>query len=242
MDVNTGAEALLTLDADYNMCSKCNLCLNRRRNSPLTGSGSVSADIMVVVESPTGIDEQEDSFLHDDGGRLLLNMLEMVWPFDCKELDDIRSINNKDLYFEAVREYMLDRIFVTPVVACVPPDSRKPVKAEIDECVQRIHRQVYAVDPLIIIGLGSTAMKYVFNTGGKMVGMRGRTLDVGFMSPFSNREIRYACIPTYDPQTLLRIGDQWLVEDKKGYTYECMEDLKRALNILKLRQELKEIV
>ena len=98
---------------------------------------------------------------------------------------------------------------------------------------------IYAVDPLIIIGLGDIPKKWIFDMGGAVKNKRGIVKDIKVPSPFSNREVRYAAITTYHPRILAMVGDQNLVKQKRGLTYESMQDLTKALEIVKTHRELQ---
>lgn len=237
--VTTGLEGVMNIYYDYIGCNRCSLSENRPNKDTLGSFGSSSADIMIITDAPSQEDFRNGGLLSDTNGRLLMNILEQVWYEEDLEMDKIRDYND-ERYFEEVREYLSKKIFFAALVACPIIDGVAVTKNQADSCIKRVHSLIYAVDPLIVIVLGSTAAKYVINASGKVANNRGMVLDFSIPSSFSNRRIRYPAIITYHPEILGKVGDQYLVEKKQGLTYDCMEDIKKALNIVKVHKELQD--
>lgn len=237
--VNVGLEAVLNTYYDCVGCKNCELHRLRPSNDVLAGFGSSSADIMIITDAPSLTDYENKELLGDENGRLLMNMLEMVWFDDDKEMDKIRDLYGEDYFYE-LREYLSKHIFFTTVVACPIEDKVKVSDAQAKACRQRIFDLIYAVDPLIIIGLGDIPKKWIFGMGGQVKNKRGIVKDFKVQSPFSTREVRYSAITTYHPRLLSMVGDQNLVEQKRGLTYESMQDITKALEIVKTHREIQD--
>lgn len=237
-EVNVGLESVLNTYYSYIGCKQCNLCAQRPSQDVLAGVGSVTADIVIIGEAPSEFDMNSRELFADNEGRMLLNMLEMVWYEDDMEMNSIRDIPDKEEYFDELRKYLLSKIFFTCVTACPTKDGMKVNKTQADACKQRVFDLIYAIDPLIVVGLGDVPGKYIFNIGNKVAYNRGILQDFKIKSKFSNREIRYPGMIIYSPKVLGRVGDQNLVDKEQGLTYETMQDLKKVLEIVRTHKEL----
>lgn len=237
-DVTVGLEAVL--DSYYKTlgCRKCNLYRNRKNNDVLAGFGSSTADILILTDAPSMTDYDNRELLSDDNGRLFLNMLEMVWYEDDYEMDKIRDLYGED-YFYNLRDYLSKHIFFAPVAACPIQDKTKVADEEAKACRERIYDLIYAVDPLIIIGLGDVPRKHIFGVKQPTNKCRGAVYDIKVPSRFSDRIIRYPALSTHHPRVLGMVGDQNLVDQEKGLTYESLQDITKALTIVKTHKEMQ---
>lgn len=226
-----GLEAVEGLFGEYADCTRCGLC--EKRAQVVFGSGSVSADIVVIGEAPIEEDEMHGTPFMGKSGRLFLDMLAMVWP-DTEEIARLREYSSEDNehYFADLREYLDRHIFWTYVVACRPPEGRQPTNAEIDACRDRLQRTIYAIDPMIVVALGKTAASVVVGKTVQVTDKRGTIFDVVVDSPVTGEGVRYPSMALLHPSFLLRKGDQSLVAEKKGDTYKTLQDLKYLLSLL----------
>jgi DNA polymerase len=117
---------------DWVECQRCGLC--KTRSSMVFGEGDPEADVMFIGEAPG---EKEDQ-----SGR----------PFVGKsgELFDIvlgaAEVNRCD-------------VFITNLVGCRPPGNRNPTREERQACIERVHKAIYLVDPLVIVTLGKVPLQ-----------------------------------------------------------------------------------
>ena len=231
-----GLDAIRALSEEYSHCDRCPV-LCESRTAPVFGTGSVTADILYVGEAPSLEEDEQGLPFVGPSGRMLLQLLEKKWPAD-EELDQIRTIEDNDEYFDRLADYMYDRVFITNSVLCRTEDDRTPSATELKECRERLHQTIYAVDPIIILAGGKTAAS---NLVGKKVGIldrRGDLMDITIQSPVTGRNIRYAMLPVLDCGFLLRKGDSALVREKKGHTYDTLGDFGYALEIVKTHKRL----
>lgn len=237
-EVNIGLEAVLNTYYSYVGCSKCSLCGNRPTKDIHAGVGSASADIVLITDSPSYEDYKRGGLLTDDTGRFLLNMLEMVWYREDEKMDSIRDLWGQD-YFDSLRDYLETKIFFTSIVACPTEDFVKVTEKQAKTCVDRVKKLIYQVDPLLVICMGDTAGKFILGTSGKVNKNRGIVRDFTIPSLYSERSLRYSGILTYHPQIAINAGDQNLIDRKRGITYETMEDLTKALQLIKIHKEIQ---
>ena len=215
----------------YSACKACGLC--ERRLQVVFGSGSASADILIVGEAPSGEEEEGGIPFLGKTGRLLMDMLAMVWP-ETEEIGRLRAYSSEDnnAYFADLRDYLDRHIFWTNIVGCSTPEGRTPSNAEIVACRARLQEIIYAVDPLIILAFGKTAASAVLGKTVQITDKRGSIFDVTVGSPQTGRDVRYPMMALLSPGFLLKKGDQPLVKEKKGDTYKTLQDIKQALLLL----------
>jgi uracil-DNA glycosylase len=105
-------------------CQLCPRC--RTRLNPIPGEGSLSAEVLFIIEMP---DELEDAEGLPLAGRI-------GWQFD--ELMALAGLKRHE-------------VFVTHLVKC---RAGEPSPAEIDACRAYLERQIALVDPLIVAPVG----------------------------------------------------------------------------------------
>jgi len=225
-----GLNALRRIVDEYEGCERCDLLCDSRTQI-VFGSGSATADIVIVGEAP-GSDEDLDGIpFTGRSGRLLLQLLEKVW--DGEEVEKIRGVTDDDEYYRQVRDLVEERVFFTNVVMCHPEENRTPSAKEVKNCKERLHRMIYAVDPKLVIAAGKTAASAVLGKKVPIVSKRGEIFDVSITSPVTGESIRYPMMALLHPSYLLRKGDMSLVSKKEGDTYLTMGDLRYAMTLLK---------
>ena len=225
-----GLDALVELLEEYDVCERCQaLCLSR--SQVVFGCGSASADIMIVGEGPGAVEDHEGVPFVGDSGQLLMDLIANAWP-DTDAVRDVRLIEDDTRFFEELREYLDKFIFWTNVVLCRPEENRTPATEEVKNCRDRLHKTIYAVDPLLIIATGKAAATALVGRSVQITAKQGQLMDVTIKSPVSGEDIRYPMMPILHPAYLLRRGDQKLVKRKQGDTYATIQHLKYAIFLL----------
>ena len=151
-------------------CKGCELCTTR--NNIVFGAGNADADIMIIGEGPG---QEEDTCglpFVGAAGQLLDKMINAI------NLD-----KKKDL-------------FIANIVKCRPPGNRNPEQREIKACIPILKRQIFIIQPKIILALGKIAIKELLGRDESIASLR-----------LKNGEYFYNGIPliiTYHPAALLR--------------------------------------
>ena len=239
-EVNVGLEAVMNTYFEYVGCTKCSLCSNRVSKDVLPGFGSTSADIVIIVDKPTEEDDISSELLSDATGKFLMNLLEMCWYDDDTEMDKLRDLYG-EAYFEAVRDYLSEHIFFTSLVACPTEENVQVTKNQAETCAQRVYKLIYQVDPLLVICMGSVAGKYILGKGDAPAN-RGMVKEIEIPSLYSDRGIKYAGMITHHPKHLMNAGDQNLIDQKRGLTYNTIQDIKKALRIVETHKKLQGLL
>lgn len=85
-------------------------------------------------------------------------------------------------------------VYILNVVKCRPPGNRAPEKEEQEQCRPHLDRQVAILDPVIVVLLGSTAVRALIQDDARITRVRGKWVS---------RDGRW-WMPTYHPAALLR--------------------------------------
>jgi DNA polymerase len=170
------------------ICTCMNCPLGATRTNFVFGSGNPNAQLMVIGEAP-GADEDEQGLpFVGRAGQLLTKILESI-------------------------ELPRDEVYICNILKCRPPNNRKPLQSETDQCEPYLWKQIELVKPRYILALGLTAANTLLKNKSSMKDLRGSIHD-------------YHGIPTivtYHPAALLR-NPAW-----KKDTWEDVKYLKARL-------------
>jgi len=122
----------------YNI-KNCNACtLSLFRNKIINSIGNIESDIMIILDTPAKIEDEEGEALISKGNKFLLDKLE------CLNLIDIS--------------------YITYLIKCKPPGTRQADNNEIYTCkTKHLYEELMFVKPKMIILLGSNPIKAFFD-------------------------------------------------------------------------------
>jgi len=186
------ASSLAIIRADLGDCTRCKLA-GLGRKQIVYGVGNPDADLMFIGEAP-GADEdiQGEPFV-GRAGQLLTKIIEAMG-------------------------YARAEVYIANVLKCRPPGNRNPEPDEVSTCQPFLFRQIDAVQPKVMVALGTFAAQALLNTKDPISRLRGRAW------PCRGRLL----IPTFHPAFLLRSPE------RKRDTWE---DMKLARAILRGERE-----
>ncbi len=184
---NCRAETLEEIRADLGNCQRC--ALSKRRNHIVFGTGNASARLVLVGEAPGRDEDQQGLPFVGEAGRLLERILFVM------------GFNREDVY-------------ICNVQKCRPPKNRDPLAEEIAACVPFLKRQLAALQPQVIVTLGSFAAQTLLDTPQPISGLRGHWQSYAGI----------AVMPTYHPAFLLR---------NPAAKREVWEDVKQVMTRLR---------
>jgi len=158
-------------------CRRCELYKHRRRAVP--GEGSLNSKILFLGEAPGRKEDEEGRPFVGAAGKLLNTLLEGIG-------------------------LSRDRVFITNVVKCRPPNNRDPREEEILACSTHTNKILSLIGPDVIITLGNHAGKYVISTLGNrpwhgVAKHRGKVYEL-FIN-LINKNVKV--IPTFHPAAAL---------------------------------------
>ena len=193
---------------EWSDCSRCPLFEQARTR--VFGEGPAPADLAIVGEAPG---EQEDLT-----GR----------PFIGRSGELLNTI---------LRSTRIERssIFITNTVLCRPPNNETPSLECKNACAERLHRELYLVDPLIIIAMGGASASALTGKGTYPI-----TTNAGYMEPIQLPGITTTytttMLPTYHPAYILRQGG----ESASRMITAAYDHFLMAKNICEIYQKLWE--
>lgn len=163
-----GARGLQAIRDDLGDCRRCNLCTGR--DKIVFGVGDPEADLVVVGEAPGFHEDRQGEPFVGPAGQMLDRMLLNVLGLERRE------------------------VFILNVVKCRPPENRNPLPDEVGACMPFLERQLEAIEPKVILVLGTVALKAMFGDKHGITRSRGRWHD----------HRGTPVMPTFHPAYLLR--------------------------------------
>ena len=148
-------------------CQRCKLAKGRK--NIVFGQGNPRAKLMFVGEAPGGDEDEQGLAFVGKAGQLLTKIIEAI------------GLTRED-------------VFIANVIKCRPPQNRNPEPDEIESCQPFLERQIEAIRPQVLVGLGKFGAHWLLKTAEPITRLRGR---LG-----SYRDIKV--MPTYHPAYLLR--------------------------------------
>jgi len=172
-------------------CRRCGLC--QQRHSIVLGEGNRNADIMLVGEGPGADEDAQGRPFVGKAGQLLDKMFLSI---------DMRR----------------EELYITNVVKCRPPGNRTPQDDEAEACLPILRMQYALIKPKIVVCLGATATRHVYDREARITRVRGQWLE-------KNGTL---FLPTYHPAALLRDEtkkkDVWADLQSIARTYAAMKN------------------
>ncbi len=130
----------------------CTLCaLSETRRTVVFGSGSETANLLILGEAPGANEDESGVPFVGRSGRLLDKLCE-------EELGLGR-----------------DEIYVANVLKCRPPDNRDPRPNEISTCRPYLQQQLSMIRPKVVIPVGNFAARFLLSTKLGITKLRGQS-------------------------------------------------------------------
>jgi uracil-DNA glycosylase len=186
-DVPAADPALRQLRADIGDCTRCKLHRQGRRQV-VFGVGNPDADLMFVGEAPGEEEDIQGEPFVGRAGQLLTKIIEAMG---------------------LTRE----QVYIANVVKCRPPGNRNPEADEIETCEPFLFRQIDAIQPKVIVALGTFAAQTLLRSKEPISRLRGHV----------HRYRGVSLVPTFHPAYLLRSPHR---------KRETWEDMKKVMALL----------
>ena len=183
------AEELPAIRDDIGDCTRCKLHTLGRRQV-VFGVGNPKAELMFVGEGPGEEEDIQGIPFVGRAGQLLTKIIEAI------------GLTRADVY-------------IANVVKCRPPQNRNPEPDEVATCSPFLFRQIDAINPRVIVALGTFAARTLLQTQDPISRLRGRVFE------FRGAHL----IPTFHPAFLLRSPDR---------KRDVWEDMKKVRELLKV--------
>lgn len=177
---------LCTIRKEVIACKKCHLY--KRRTKAVPGAGPFNAQVMFIGEAPGYHEDKSGRPFVGASGRYL----------------------NDTLFFVGLSR---ESVYITNVIKCRPPKNRDPLPNEVELCSHYIYRELFAVNPQVIVTLGRFSMR-LFLSGVTITEAHGKPRYVKGQIIF----------PMYHPAAVLR--NQALIPVFR-------QDMERVVDLIK---------
>ncbi len=148
-------------------CRLCGLCETRTRTVP--GQGNTRPELIFIGEGPGADEDQQGLAFVGRAGQLLTKIISAMG-------------------------LTRDEVWIGNIVKCRPPNNRVPSADEMAACLPYLREQIALLRPKVMVCLGATAVKGLFNPTEGITKLRGKWLSFEGIDT----------MPTYHPAYLLR--------------------------------------
>ncbi len=183
--LDKGAE-LASIRQDIGDCRRCRLC--EGRSNIVFGVGNPLARLMFVGEGPGADEDRLGEPFVGRAGQLLTRIIESM------------GLRREEVY-------------IANIVKCRPPENRAPLPDEVGTCSPFLRRQIAAINPLVIVCLGTPAAQTLLETRTTITRLRGTFKEVQGIQ----------IMPTFHPAYLLR---------NPAAKKEVWDDMKKVMALL----------
>jgi len=161
------SETLGDIRADLGDCQRCKLALGR--NHIVFGDGDPKAKLVFIGEGPGFEEDRKGQPFVGAAGQLLTRIIGAI-------------------------KLSRNQVYICNIIKCRPPKNRNPESDEIKTCFPFLERQIAAIEPDVIIALGTFAAQTLLETPIPISKLRGRFHEYKGIK----------LVPTYHPAYLLR--------------------------------------
>ena len=161
-------------------CTRCNL--SKTRTNAVPGIGGENSEVIFVGEAPGRNEDLQGKPFVGTAGQILTEALEYAG-------------------------FSRDKVYITNVVKCRPPNNRQPVTEERDACREYLSDEIKIIKPKIICILGNTAYSSLLD-GNSITRNRGKIVKNGDQLYFIT--VHPAAI-IYNPQLRKIIKDDFVL-------------------------------
>jgi DNA polymerase len=190
---------------DIDGCRRCELWKPATQGVP--GEGRLKATIVLVGEQPGNDEDLAGRPFVGPAGRLLRELLVLA-KIDPKQTYITNAV--KHFYFELRGKRRL---------------HKTPMQRHIAACHAWLEQELAALEPRVIVTLGSTALAAVLGRRVAITQVRTERLEYGQTS--------IPVVATYHPSAILRIPDERGRDELREL---LLDDLKRAARLATRRQ------
>lgn len=189
-------EVLDNIEQRWRDCEDC--ALSQHRTNVVQWRGDPTAPLFVIGEAPGADEDAKGRPFVGPAGRLL------------------------DTLFHRANAPP-ESVFITNMVACRPPDNRRPEHEELRACSGRLHMLLKVVKPKALLLLGATAARLAGITS--ISAFRGEETTVELFM-YDGKIRTWPAIATFHPSYILRSGG--LVSETFG---QAVADVRSALKL-----------
>lgn len=201
-------ELLEEFSSIYLKCDKCPLHKNKFVHRKVMGTGHIRSDIMIIGMSP-GKEEDEEGvpFVGPTGNKLQEVLQECGLWFN--------TVWRTNLVLCRAAEVKMGKKNVT---------NREPSDLEIKACLERLNKEIYIVDPKIILMLGGAVSDTLIGGKANLSKYRGEVTEIVIKG--KHGPVPYAAMPIYHPSYLVKQGAK--SSDRTGIFPSMVNEINKA--------------
>jgi len=128
-------------------CQRCTLAQGRQHL--LFGEGAPDAELLIICQAPGAEEEQQQHPVSGEDRQLLSKMLQAI-------------------------HLRMEDVYVTNIVKCAPPAGTTPTQQSVKTCLPFLHKQITAVNPLVVLAFGAEPGQALLATDKPLVRLRGK--------------------------------------------------------------------
>jgi uracil-DNA glycosylase family 4 len=151
-ETEVSALAWPELESRVACCTRC--VLHETRTRTVFGTGSRTADWMIIGEAPGADEDRQGEPFVGRAGQLLTAMIAAI---GCRR----------------------EEVYITNILKCRPPGNRDPLPEEVACCHDYLERQIQLVGPALILVVGRIAAHNLLQTDLPIGRLRGRVHRYG---------------------------------------------------------------
>ena len=159
------------LRRDVNICTGCGLW--KTRTQTVFGEGPVPSPLVVVGEAPGAQENESGKPFVGRSGQFLTSLMEEAG-------------------------LPREKVFITNMVKCRPPENRLPAKEELASCRTWLRAQMEILRPMLVLAVGNVPTRAFLGTKEGITGLRGNFF------PCSWEGMNFILRPVFHPSYLLR--------------------------------------
>ena len=194
-DTSAIDEARIELQTLRETVAGCDKCpeLYSTRTQTVFGEGPIPAELCFVGEAPGEQEDRTGEPFVGPAGQLLNKII-------------------------AAMGMSRDEVYICNTLKCRPPNNKKPLVKQLNNCRGYFDRQLELLQPKVICCLGVTAAQAVLQTKKNMTELRGQWHELNGVPVMS----------TWHPAYILRLEGA----DERKAKGQCWEDMKKVLQKL----------
>lgn len=243
MSTNSVRMALRAIREEYANCAQCPELYKERVTIPrelglqegevVFGSGNVDGRLMFIGEGPGANEASEGEPFVGDAGEILDMLCSQVGLNRRSEAYTTnvvmcRAVNREERSNEEC-ERLADAYGKPKESWKWKVTNRQPDGTEVKNCYDRLCREIYSIDPYLIITLGAEAAKCVLHRPSfTVLNNHGGQTTAPIKGHFT--AVFYPVVPLIHPSYLMQYTNLWSTSPD-NLTYQSAKELKRAIRV-----------
>jgi DNA polymerase len=184
-------KVLLKIHKEIRECERCRL--HGTRTNAVPGEGPINARILICGQAPGRTEDKEGRPFIGRAGKFLNELLDLI-------------------------ELERERLLITSLVKCFPPNNRPPRSDELKTCKPYLDEQIRTIKPEVVIALGNYAVQALLGKKVKVSKVHGKPQE----------KEKTIIFPTFHPAAAMRFPE---IRSQMKKDFKRLEELLAYLNL-----------